>query len=342
MVGVLAVDRGGAAVRRRSPTAAGATAPASASSGSRPAPRSASSPAGSPFALGIAIALAAVFASQRGMAARWRSPSAILCPLASPVAAPLPGLRRRRPRGRRAQPRRASSWPARRSAPRCCSPCAFPEGGTEPFVFSSFQPAILIAIAVFLAIPKEERLLRYGVAAYAVALAGAFLIDSPMGGNATRMGALFLGPGARLRPLAPPEGALLVRARARSSSTGSGRPVVRDLETVYAQPSVERRLLHAGPRLPPRRHGRPSERYRVEVRPGRAPLGGRARAPKGIYIARGWERQLDRKLNALFYEDENGPLTAEAYRALARRPRGRLRRGARTPSSTTPARPRRG
>ena len=36
--------------------------------------------------------------------------------------------------------------------------------------------------------------------------------------------------------------------------------------------------------------------------------------PKGIYIARGWERQLDRKLNALFYEDENGPLTADAYR----------------------------
>jgi hypothetical protein len=39
-----------------------------------------------------------------------------------------------------------------------------------------------------------------------------------------------------------------------------------------------------------------------------------AYVPKGIYIARGWERQLDRKLNGLFYEDENGPLTAEAYR----------------------------
>ena len=36
--------------------------------------------------------------------------------------------------------------------------------------------------------------------------------------------------------------------------------------------------------------------------------------PRGIYIARGWERQLDRKLNPLFYEDENGGLDPEAYR----------------------------
>ena len=39
-----------------------------------------------------------------------------------------------------------------------------------------------------------------------------------------------------------------------------------------------------------------------------------AHIPKGIYIARGWERQLDRKLNGLFYEDEDGPLTADSYR----------------------------
>jgi hypothetical protein len=33
--------------------------------------------------------------------------------------------------------------------------------------------------------------------------------------------------------------------------------------------------------------------------------------PRGIYIARGWERQLDRKLNPLFYKDV---LTATEYR----------------------------
>ncbi len=55
------------------------------------------------------------------------------------------------------------------------------------------------------------------------------------------------------------------------------------------------------------------ERYRVEVVPT-AHHWEAAHIPKGIYIARGWERQLDRKLNDLFYEDENGPLTADAYR----------------------------
>ena len=112
---------------------------------------------------------------------------------------------------RRSSSRSSAPWRAR--SPRCSSPAArsptrspsargdglelgvaalgaavlitfaFPEGGTEPFVWSSFQPAILIAIAVFLAIPRDEKLLRYGVAAYAAALSGAFVLDTPMGGQ---------------------------------------------------------------------------------------------------------------------------------------------------------------
>ena len=35
--------------------------------------------------------------------------------------------------------------------------------------------------------------------------------------------------------------------------------------------------------------------------------------PNGIYIARGWERQLDRKLNPLFYQ--SAPLTGTEYRS---------------------------
>ncbi len=154
---------------------------------------------------------------------------------------------------------------------------AFPEGGTEPFVFSSFQPALLIAVAVFLAIPREEKLLRYGVAAYAAALAAAFLIDSPMGGNATRMGALLLGP-ALAFGLWRRQRFALVAARAASSSTGSGRPVARDLETVHAQPSVEADYYAPVQRLPARGDARGPSTGRG--RPGRAPLGG------GLHAAR--------------------------------------------------------
>jgi hypothetical protein len=259
------------------------------------------------FALGFAIALAAVFASQRG----WRALAvgfALLCPLASPVAALF----------------LACGAVAHSVAERTRSGIelaiaslgaavllayAFPEGGTEPFVFSSFQPALLIAIAVFLAIPREEKLLRYGVAAYGVALAGSFLIDSPMGGNVTRMGALLLGPALAFGLWRRQR--VLLALLAPVLLYWQLSPVVRDLEAVYAQPSVE-----AAYYAPVRDflRGATREHYRVEVLPA-AHHWESALLPHGIYIARGWERQLDRKLNALFYEDETGTLTPEAYRA---------------------------
>ena len=259
------------------------------------------------FSLGIALALAAVLASQRD----WRPASiafAILCPLASPVAglflacgAIAYSIAERSKEG--------AKLAAAALGAAVILTFAFPEGGTEPFVYSSFQPAALIALAVFLAIPKQERLLRYGVAAYGVALAAAFLIDSPMGGNATRMGSLFLGPALAFGLWRRQRFALVLLAPFLVYWQWS--PVVRDLETVHAQRSVEadyyapvRDYLRGQPR---------ARQYRVEVLPA-AHHWEAAHVPKGIYIARGWERQLDRKLNSLFYEDEHGPLTAYEYR----------------------------
>ena len=89
--------------------------------------------------------------------------------------------------------------------------------------------------------------------------------------------------------------------------------MVRDLETVYAQPSVSSDYYKPVRDFLRGDMERTGERYRVEVVPVEHHWEA-AHIPKGIYIARGWERQLDRKLNALFYEDENGPLTADAYR----------------------------
>lgn len=260
------------------------------------------------FALGIAIALAAVLASQRG----WRPLAlgfAVLTPLASPVAALFlacgAGAHAFAERSRAGVELAAAAL-----GTAVALAFAFPEGGTHPFSASSFQPALLIAIAVFLAIPKEERLLRYGVAAYTVALAGSYLIDSPMGGNATRMGILFLGPALAFGLWKRQRFALLLLAPFLVYWQWS--PVVRDLETVHAQPSVEPAYY-----APVRDflRGEPDHRSRrVEVLPAEHHWEA-AYIPKGLYIARGWERQLDRKLNGLFYEAENGPLTPGAYRA---------------------------
>ena len=259
------------------------------------------------FSLGIAIALAAVFAAQRG----WRPAAiglAVLCPLASPVAglflacgAAAQAVAERR--------RAGVEIAAAALVTVVVVAMAFPEGGSEPFVFSSFQPAVLIALAVFLAIPREERLLRYGVAAYGVALAAAFLIDSPMGGNATRMGSLFLGPALAFGLWRRERFALVLLAPFLIYWQWS--PVVRDLETVHAQPSVQ--ADYYAPVHDFLRGATRGDQFRVEVLPA-AHHWEAAYVPRGIYIARGWERQLDRKLNSLFYEEENGPLTAMEYR----------------------------
>jgi hypothetical protein len=258
------------------------------------------------FALGVAVALGAVFAAQRN-----HRVSAILLagltPLASPVAALFLAC------GVVAyaiaeRSRRGLELALVAVGVALLVSTAFPEGGTEPFDFSSFQPAILVTIAVFVALPREERLLRYGVAAYAAALIAAFLIQTPMGGNATRMGSLLLGPILAFGLWRRQRFALVLLVPVLIYWQWS--PVVRDLEQVSAQPSVT-----AGYYAPLRDflRGTPHhEAYRVEVLPA-AHHWESAYVPRGIYIARGWERQLDGKLNPLFYQ--SAPLTALQYRS---------------------------
>jgi hypothetical protein len=258
------------------------------------------------FALGVAVALGAVLSMQKGhrfLAIMF----AALTPLASPVAALFLGcgvvayaIAERR--------RKGLELAVVAVGVALLVSAAFPEGGTEPFDFSSFEPAILVAIAVFVALPPEERLLRYGVAAYGTALAAAFLIQSPMGGNATRMGSLLLGPVLAFGLYRRQRFALILLIPVLIYWQWS--PVVRDLEEVNAQPSVS--AGYYAPLIDFLR-GRPHrDSQRVEVLP-EAHHWESAYVPDGIYIARGWERQLDRKLNPLFYQ--SAPLTGPQYRS---------------------------
>jgi hypothetical protein len=261
------------------------------------------------FALGVAVALGAVLAAQRGhrlLAIFF----AALTPLASPVAALFLAC------GVIAyaiaeRSRKGLEIAVVAVGMALLMSSAFPEGGTEPFDFSSFEPAILVTIAVFLALPPEERLLRYGVAAYGLALTAAFLIQTPMGGNATRMGSLLLGPVLafglwRRQRFHLFYLALLVPVLIYWQWS----PVVRDLEQVSAQPSVKPGFY--APLIDFLRGQPRHDAYRVEVLPEEHHWES-AYVPRGIYIARGWERQLDRKLNPLFYQST--PLTGPQYRS---------------------------
>jgi hypothetical protein len=258
------------------------------------------------FALGVAVALCAVLAAQRGhrvMAIGF----AALTPFASPVAALFLAC------GVIAyaiaeRSRRGLELAVVTVGVALLISAAFPEGGTEPFDFSSFEPAILVAIAVFVALPPEERLLRYGVAVYGAALSGAFLIQSPMGGNATRLGSLLLGPILAFGLWRRQRFALILLVPVLIYWQWS--PVVRDLEEVNAQPSVS--AGYYAPLVDFLRGQPHRDSQRVEVLP-EAHHWESAYVPQGIYIARGWERQLDRKLNPLFYQ--SAPITGPEYRS---------------------------
>ncbi len=258
------------------------------------------------FALGVAVALAAVLAAQRG-----HRVTAILLAAMTPLASPVASLFLACGVVAYAiaeRSRKGLELAVIAVGVGLLISAAFPEGGTEPFDFSSFEPALLVAIAVFVALPPEERLLRCGVAAYGAALAAAFLIHTPMGGNATRMGSLLLGPVLAFGLWRRQRFALVLLFPVLIYWQWS--PVVRDLEQVSAQPSVTpgyyaplRDFLRGTPH---------HDAYRVEVLPA-AHHWESAYVPRGIYIARGWERQLDRKLNPIFYQST--PLTGPQYKS---------------------------
>jgi hypothetical protein len=292
------------------------------------------------FMLGVAVGLAALLALQRA-----RRPLAaglaILTSLASPVAglfvaiaAVAWGLARR--------DRRA--WGAVVAACALAPPLAFAvlfaEGGTHPFAASAFWPLLggLVLVAVLVGAPERE--LRLGAALYALACAASFAVANPLGGNATRLGALFAGPvvagawlarrqaaggGGGRAALAAAGGGGARRTRAAAARGGGARgawaavpiaallaywqlyPAVRDVVRVSGDPSTA-----AAYHVPLLRflEGRPGT-FRVEI-PFTESHWEAAYVAPHIPLARGWERQLDRRYDALFYD---GTLDAARYRA---------------------------
>src|SRR3954452_16094981 len=179
---------------------------------------------------------------------------------------------------------------------------AFPEGGPEPFVASSFWPTLITTGLVLVALPYEERELRIGCALYALATIAAYLIASPMGGNIVRLGGLFGGPLLacliwRRRPwvlaaLALPLLYWQWNAPVRDWIRAHGDP---SIDASYYKPLLSFLDANAG--------GAP---FRIEI-PFTANHWESAHVAPHYPLARGWERQLDKKYNALFYADELDP-----------------------------------
>ncbi len=184
---------------------------------------------------------------------------------------------------------------------------AFPEGGSEPFAFSALWPIVLVSILVVPAIPQRDMALRVGAALYGLGCLAAYVVANPVGSNVIRLGPLIAGPLVAL--LWWPRRRLALLAAALPLLYIQWQPPVRDVRTAYE-------------------HRKETRSY---FQPMMAYLGGQSGAPFRIEIpftlfhweayevapdfplARGWERQLDRKDNALFYDGRLTPARYEAW-----------------------------
>ena len=150
-----------------------------------------------PFAIGVAFGLAALLALQRRH--YWLAILfAVLCPLGSPVAGlflAMAGVAYAIAE-RHDRPKRSEGLAIAAAAffPPVFMSWAFPEGGWAPFPTSAYIPIPVFALACLIVLPREQSALRWGAVLYGLGSTLALALETPMGGNAVRLGALFGGP----------------------------------------------------------------------------------------------------------------------------------------------------
>ncbi|HEX2016127.1 MAG TPA: hypothetical protein VGN69_05480 [Solirubrobacteraceae bacterium] len=289
------------------------------------------------FALGVTLGLAALLAYQRGRLAA-AALGSFLCAAASPVAGlflalagaahlitRVLGLREEVVEATpEAQTLPGGRWPALALMVPALAltgalSVAFPEGGRQPFGNDAFVGAVLLTLAAATLLPREEWTLRVGAGLYVVAVFASFEMRTPMGGNISRLSAMFSWPvlvcAVAGRPPMPMwVGRHASRIGLAGMAVGLGalfayqwnspvREVVKTLgeasvNAPYYQPVIDY-LNH---------HQQPLGRLEVpftKTHWDATFLGNR------FMLARGWERQLDTRYNQLFY---NRKLTPDAYR----------------------------
>jgi hypothetical protein len=261
------------------------------------------------FLLGVAFGLAAMLALRCGRVLP-AAALAVLTTLASPVAglfcalAAIAGGIAGGGRGRRAW---SAVVAAAALAPAAALALLFPEGGTEPFAASAFWPALAATALAGVVVGARERALRAGAALYAPACVAAFAFATPLGGNVTRLGALLAGPVVAGALLAARRSPALLLALALPLAYWQLYPAVRDVVRASGDPSTAAAYHAPLVRYLERRPGA----VRVEI-PLTANHWEAAHVAPHVALARGWERQLDRRYGALFYD---GSLDARSYRA---------------------------
>ena len=257
------------------------------------------------FALGVAIALGAVLALDRGRPA-WAGALAVLSAAASPVAALFLGfaggvlfLRGSRREGL------SLALPALVAIGIVA--LGFPTGGVHPFVANTFALIAIATVILVVLLPPQERTLRLGAALYLAFCLAVALVNSPIGGNATRLGALMAAPLFALGAWGRRPAWLVALALAPLLYWQWVAPI-RDLTDAVGEPSVE--ASYYTPLLAELARAAPHEPFRVQVPPTRNRWEA-VHVAEAYPLARGWLRQLESDDFGLF---QDGNLSAQAYR----------------------------
>jgi hypothetical protein len=271
-----------------------------------------------PFALGVAFGLAALLALQRRRYG-WAIAFAALSSLGSPVAGlflAMAGVAfALAANGDRIKRYEGLAIAVAAFVPPLFLSWAFPEGGWAPFPFTAYLPIPAFALACLVVLPREQRALRWGAVLYGVGATVALLIETPMGGNAVRLGALFGGPVLLCalwgRPIMRKLWAVpLLAVGFASLAFWQWSPAVRDVIKYIEDPAAKadyfeplRAFLNTLP-----------DQRRVEIPFTRSHWEG-AEVATSVPLARGWLRQLDTGLHPIFYKGEMSRLTYASWLA---------------------------
>jgi hypothetical protein len=254
------------------------------------------------FGLGVAFGLAALAVLSR--AAVWAGLFAVLTALSSPLAGLFLALAVAAWSYSTKRYRTGALVIALALAPSAITTLLFGTGGSFPFHASSLIVPLLLCAAVALA--TREPMVRAGSALYAVACVGAFFVSSPLGANVVRLAPLVASPLLLLGDTTRVRRLLLFGASA-AAVAGWQVAVIAQVASAARDPSTrseyyEDVVSYLSSRPGPLRVEIPFTEQHWET----------AYVAAHVSMARGWERQIDRRLNPEFYDDEH-PLDASTY-----------------------------
>jgi hypothetical protein len=183
----------------------------------------------------------------------------------------------------------------------------FPEGGSQPFAVASYLGAVAFTGFFWVMVRDElsgdaRRMLGTGVVLYLVFLTANELVPSPIGGNAIRLG-MVLFPTIAAAAVWPRSGryalAIIVPLLCWQGATAAWAIVTTDDTSDPHYFAPVNRYLDA-------RNAQRDEKVEIVFTRNHFEA---AYVANRRPIARGWERQLDTKYNAVFYDGTLGPRT---------------------------------